>query len=133
MNLLYIFLALIAGVLSMLLLPLLRNPHQKFILPVVIFITLPVATLATYLQLGSPELPGQPYATRKHDANFALAAQAESLAFKLSDNPSREGYEQLAKLYLKLHRYGQAAEIYLQLGEMAKAKAVAARAIDENK
>ncbi len=76
----------------------------------------PVAALILYLALGRPDLPGQPLDTRDMDAalqNASLEEVAESLFQKLAMNPGQpEGWVLLARTYMRLERYDEAASAY---------------------
>lgn len=104
------------------------------ILPVLlILIILPVGSMMVYIYLGSPELPGKPYAERLKDPDFAEAVKAERmaeqmmtmnpddqmaaihgmvdrLAARLKDSPDDlEGWKKLAKAYRVLGEGDKAA------------------------
>jgi cytochrome c-type biogenesis protein CcmH len=77
---------------------------------VAIAVVVPVGALAVYDLLGSPSLPGAPYAWRlKHDPDFVAAAQAASLDAQLKNSPSAAGYKRLAETYFAARNYEQAA------------------------
>jgi len=76
----------------------------------VIAIVLPLGAGLLYAALGSPELPGKPYAWRQtHDPDFIVGSTADKLAAILQDNPSQGGYKRLAEMYFTAHNYAQAA------------------------
>ncbi len=76
----------------------------------------PAAALALYVILGRPDLPGQPLATRDMDAamrNASLDEVAESLFQRLAMDPGHaEGWLLLARTYMRLERYDEAASAY---------------------
>ena len=119
-----VFLCVTAVVLGSLLFPLTQGPSKNFFFVVLAFLTLTTGGFAIYQSLGRPDLPGAPYAARKQDLDFKLAARAEELARQLESNPNPQGYHQLAEMNIQLHRYDRAIEIYQMLHESAKAKAI---------
>ena len=78
-------------------------------------VALPLLSLGLYLTYGSPRLPDQPLAARLGDpANEenveALVARVEA---RLRAHPEEgAGWEAIAPVYLRLGRYGDAAEAY---------------------
>jgi cytochrome c-type biogenesis protein CcmH len=80
---------------------------------VVALIALPVGAAGLYLALGSPNLPGQPYAARVAATPEAqpverLVAQVEA---HLEANPNDgRGWEVLAPVYLRMGRFGDAVK-----------------------
>ncbi len=86
------------------------NRYARIAAIVAIAIILPVGTAIFYGKVGSPQLPGKPYAWRlKNDPDFVAAASAEKLAALLQSNPSASGYKHLADLYFFARNYEQAA------------------------
>jgi cytochrome c-type biogenesis protein CcmH len=87
----------------------------RLITAVVIGVAVPAGALALYLDLGSPSLPGQPFAERQQsDPDFKMIALAERLAADLRAKPDADGYATLAETYTALHRYPEAVEAYRQ-------------------
>ena len=75
---------------------------------IAVFVTAGAAIM--YGMLGSPNLPGQAYASRlTDDPEIAAAASAEQLEAVLKTNPSGAGYRRLAELYFSARKYAQAA------------------------
>ncbi len=81
----------------------------------VAIVATPLAALALYLWLGSPEMPGEPLAARlsapieQQDVG-ALVARIEK---HLADNPGDgKGWEVLAPVYMRLGRYDDAVTAY---------------------
>lgn len=75
-----------------------------------IALIVPVGVAAIYGALGSPKLPGQPYAWRlAHDPGIAASASAERLAAELESKPSVAGYRHLASMYFTARDFGRAA------------------------
>lgn len=76
----------------------------------------PVAALALYVALGRPDLPGQPLAERDMEAAMRAAPLdevAESLFQRLAMDPGHaEGWLLLARTYMRLERYDEAASAY---------------------
>jgi len=76
------------------------------------FVVLPVGATALYLEIGSPELPGQPLAARAADVQNQsidhLVAQVEA---HLQANPDdARGWEVIAPVYLRLGRFADAVK-----------------------
>lgn len=89
-----------------------NSSKEKLILVLVIIIIVSVSAGLLYNFLGSPDLPAQPYAQRKHDSNFVMELEVEKLSQQLKINPSIEGYKRLADAYFILRNYDKAAEGY---------------------
>lgn len=78
---------------------------------IAIAIAVPVGATAVYAALGSPDLPGKPYAWRlKHDPEFVTASTADKLAQLLQSSPTAAGYRRLAQMYFEARNYDQAAD-----------------------
>lgn len=84
---------------------------------------IPLLTLAAYLPLGAPALPGESAA---HRAEIAAAAAEESdklveqLAAHVAANPNdADGLALLARSYRQLRRYEEAVSAYRQLARLA--------------
>ncbi|MDE2111143.1 MAG: c-type cytochrome biogenesis protein CcmI [Alphaproteobacteria bacterium] len=87
------------------------NRHARIAAIAAITIILPLGSAAVYGALGSPNLPGKPYAWRlQHDPQFIVAKTAEKLANLLKSNPSATGYKRLAEMYFNVGNYEQAAD-----------------------
>ena len=75
-----------------------------------IAVILPIGATALYGVLGSPQLPGEPYAWRqRHDPNLMATTSADELASQLRESPSVAGYRRLANMYFAARKYEQAA------------------------
>lgn len=75
-----------------------------------IALIVPVGAAALYGILGSPKLPGMPYAWRvAHDPGLTAAASAEELARELKTKPSVDGYRRLAGMYFTARDFENAA------------------------
>lgn len=86
------------------------NRRARFAAIAVIAFVLPVGAAVMYGALGSPQLPGKPYAWRlNNDPEFVVAATAEKLAALLKNSPSASGYKRLAEMYFDSRSYEQAA------------------------
>jgi cytochrome c-type biogenesis protein CcmH len=71
---------------------------------------LPIGATALYGVLGSPQLPGAPYAWRqRNDPNLMAATSADELASQLQGSPSAAGYRRLANMYFAAGKYDHAA------------------------
>lgn len=87
------------------------------ILPKAVAAAIPLASLAVYLAVGSPDLPGQPLASRA--APVSEAAPIEELISKvearLKDHPEDgRGWEVIAPVYLRMGRAADSANAYSQ-------------------
>jgi cytochrome c-type biogenesis protein CcmH len=86
-----------------------------------VVVVLGLGSIVMYMALGSPFLPGKPYADRqKTDPDFIKAAEAEKLAAQLEKSPNAEAYFHLAQLYIDTSQYEKAVAAYrrdLELGE----------------
>jgi cytochrome c-type biogenesis protein CcmH len=97
---------------------------------------IPVIGIAVYLAIGSPQLPGRPYATRL-DTPIEEATAADLVAkveAHLRQNPEDgRGWDVLAPMYLRMGDFAQSADAYQRasrlLGESPKRLAGFARAI----
>lgn len=85
----------------------------------ILAVFLPVATVAIYVQLGTPNEPGQPLAARDIAPAPAqqpagdMAELAERLAQRLADNPGdREGWLLLGRSYWQVRRFDDAAAAF---------------------
>ncbi len=87
---------------------------------IVIALVIPVGAGIFYAILGSPNLPGEPYAWRlKHDPEVAAAASADDLAKMVAADPSILGYEKLGAIYFDAQIYDKAVDAYrnaIQMG-----------------
>lgn len=76
----------------------------------------PAAALILYVSLGRPDLPGQPLASRDMEAAMqkaTLEEVAENLFQRLAMTPGQpEGWLLLARTYMRLERYDEAAAAY---------------------
>jgi cytochrome c-type biogenesis protein CcmH len=71
-----------------------------------------------YVQLGSPELPGRPYASRAAEPDIILTTEAKNLAAALERKPDAEGYKHLGDSFTELHRYEEAIVAYHKVIEL---------------
>lgn len=89
------------------------NSRRSFRLAAVIGVAaiLPLGATAMYGMLGSPNLPGKPYAWRTtHDPEFVSASSAQSLERLLQDSPTAAGFKKLAGMYFEARDFEKAAE-----------------------
>ncbi len=103
-----------------------RGPRNRLgaqLTALVIAIAVPGAALTIYAQLGTPGLPGTPFAAHTHAPSDAQDAadsmDLETLAVRLADRLEKtpddlEGWLLLARTYLSLERYAKAAKGYEQ-------------------
>ncbi|MDP2411578.1 MAG: c-type cytochrome biogenesis protein CcmI [Pseudolabrys sp.] len=78
---------------------------------VVAFLLLPAGATLLYLTIGSPQLPGEPLASRERVAqNSSIANLVTQAEAHLERNPGdARGYEVLAPIYLRMGRFTDAA------------------------
>lgn len=75
-----------------------------------VVLVVPLGAAFLYSALGSPNLPGEPYAWRlKHDADFVKASSAGQLEALLQSNPDGAGYKRLSEMYFDVRDFGKAA------------------------
>jgi cytochrome c-type biogenesis protein CcmH len=87
-----------------------ESRYARLAVIIAIALVLPVGAALMYGALGSPHLPGKPFAWReKNDPEFTAAAGAKDLAAQLQKSPSVAGYQQLAVMYLTARQYEQSA------------------------
>lgn len=92
-------------------LPLATARRARLAAVVAIAVAVPLGAALLYGQLGSPQLPGAPYAWRqKHDPDLIAASSADALAASLKRNPSPAGYRRLANMYFAARQYDKAVE-----------------------
>lgn len=79
----------------------------------VALIVLPVAAAATYLALGSPQLPGEPLAMRQRtpQEQRSIAGLVSQVESHIEKNPSDgRGWEVIAPVYLRMGRFDDAVK-----------------------
>ncbi len=87
------------------------NRYARLAVIVLIAVGLPVGAVGMYSALGSPQLPGMPYAWRvANDPAFIAATSADNLQEQLKSNPNVAGYQRLGEMYFTAGNYDQAAE-----------------------
>jgi cytochrome c-type biogenesis protein CcmH len=101
-----------------------KSPRDGFssrvVLASIIAAVVAAGTLGLYLELGSPGMPGQPYAARgtapeNAARNEAALARIADLRETLKQEPENLGaWIQLGDALRSLRRYGEAAEAYRQ-------------------
>ncbi|MEC9367716.1 MAG: c-type cytochrome biogenesis protein CcmI, partial [Pseudomonadota bacterium] len=80
-------------------------------------VCLPIASLAIYLSAGNPSLPDQPLAARleSNETNQSIAALVAKVEARLREHPDDgKGWDVVAPVYLRLGRYGDAADAFEQ-------------------
>ena len=95
------------------------QPIARRMTSIVLAVTVPVAAVGTYLFLGAPGAPSQPFAKRTTtldattQAAPAMAQLAERMAERLATAPDdRDGWILLARTYTELGRFADAARAY---------------------
>ncbi|OIR09078.1 beta-barrel assembly-enhancing protease [mine drainage metagenome] len=84
----------------------------RLVAGMLVLTVVPLGTLLIYGLLGSPDLPGQPYAARLNSPQFQLTAMADRLARHLHSQPDARGYVALGTSYGKLGRWEEAATAF---------------------
>jgi cytochrome c-type biogenesis protein CcmH len=93
--------------------------RRRFAAIAAIAVIVPVGAGVMYGFLGSPGLPGEPYAWRAaHDLDFVEASTADKLAQMLEANPSAIGYQRLGEMYFDARDYDKAADAYRKAVEL---------------
>jgi cytochrome c-type biogenesis protein CcmH len=89
------------------------------VLAAVVFVVIAAGSVGSYLWLGQPGLPDEPFASRKADvaqeehAGGSLQQSADALAAKLKENPSdAQGWLLYARTLSMLNQYDGAADAY---------------------
>ena len=81
-------------------------------------VVVPAGALALYLVLGTPTLPGLPFASRQADPAFQMTRMVDNLIAELKAKPEPDGYATLAATLFTLKRYDEAAEAYRKAIEL---------------
>ena len=91
-------------------------PKSRLQLPLILLLCVgvPLGAGLIYWRLGTPGLPGQPFAARQSDPAFQMAKMADQLAEWLKTQPDGEGYRRLGQAYMSLSRYADAAGAFRQ-------------------
>ena len=85
------------------------NRYARLAVIAAIAIVVPLGSAIAYGALGSPELPGKPYAWRvKHDPEFIAQTSAAELEAEMKAKPTAAGYRRLANLYFVARQYPKA-------------------------
>ncbi len=89
-------------------------------------VAIPLLSVAIYVSIGSPRLPGQPMAARQGNPGEASVAEliARVEARLRAEPEDGKGWDVIAPVYLRLGRYGDAVHAYSQanriLGESVR-------------
>ena len=96
------------------------KPSHKAV-AIALVIAVPVLAVVSYLELGAPGAPSQPFAERRATADGetqstpALAEMADRLAARLAEAPDDlDGWLLLARTYGALGRFAEAAQVFDQ-------------------
>jgi cytochrome c-type biogenesis protein CcmH len=107
------------------------NRATALSLALAVVLALPLVSVLVYTQLGEPEQPGFPFAERQAAdpvESQKVASFAESVArleSRLADNPGdRSGLLLLARSYMAMRRFDEAARTYEKLLGLAAGDAV---------
>ena len=97
-----------------------RRPAHKAV-AIGLVIAVPALAVGSYMFLGDPGAPSQPFAERRTTADAdtqsipALAEMADRLAARLANEPNDlDGWLLLARTYGALGRFAEAARVYTQ-------------------
>ena len=91
-----------------------RKPRLQLPLALLLGLGLPLIAVVLYTRVGSPDMPGKPFAARQADPAFRMTALLEQLAARLEAQPDGEGYRRLAQGYVSVQRYQEAAAAFQQ-------------------
>ena len=106
--------------------------YTSFAAVAAIALIVSAGSAALYAMLGSPQMPGQPYAWRQqHDPAFIVASSASQLEGQLQKNPTIAGYEKLADMYFVAQNYDQAAAVQRKAVDLGANDATAWSALGE--
>ncbi len=98
-----------------------------------IVIMVPAGAGTVYGFLGSPKLPGKPYASRMtNDAQFVALSAADKLKAQLQASPTADGYKNLASMYFSAHNYPEAASAYRRAIDLGSTDAATWSALGES-
>jgi len=93
----------------------------------------PAGAGTVYGFLGSPQLPGKPYAWRlAHDLQFVSLSAADKLKAQLQASPSADGYKTLASMYFSARNYPEAAAAYRNAVDLGSTDAATWSALGES-
>ena len=85
--------------------------HRRRAVAVAALIVLPAGAIALYLAVGSPMLPGQPFASRTPVERQSIAQMVAQVEAHLSKNPNEgRGWEVVAPIYLRMGRFDDAVK-----------------------
>jgi len=107
------------------------SPRRRRVVAASALVGMPVGAIAMYLAVGSPDLPGQPLATRvaqAHGGDQSIEALFARVEQHLQQNPNDgRGWEVIAPIYMRLGRYDDAVKARRNalrlLGETAEREA----------
>jgi cytochrome c-type biogenesis protein CcmH len=89
-------------------------PRRRRVVAVGALVALPVAAIAVYLAVGSPDLPGQPLTTRvaqAHGGDQSVEAMFARVEQHLEQSPDDgRGWEVVAPIYMRLGRFDDAVK-----------------------
>ncbi len=90
------------------------RPHDRLLYAIAVAI--PLLSVAVYLAIGSPQIPGQPLAERQDAPGEASVAEliARVEARLRAEPEDGKGWDVIAPVYLRLGRYGDAVHAYSQ-------------------
>ena len=90
------------------------RPHDRLLYAIAVAI--PLLSVAVYLAIGSPQIPGQPLAARQDAPGEASVAEliARVEARLRAEPEDGKGWDVIAPVYLRLGRYGDAVHAYSQ-------------------
>jgi cytochrome c-type biogenesis protein CcmH len=100
-------------------------------LALVLGIGMPLIAGGLYITLGSPALPGRPFASRQSDPMFQMTALTDNLAARLAQEPNGEGFRRLGQAYMALQRYVDAVAAFEHADRMGAADSAALSAWGE--
>src|SRR5579859_921319 len=105
--------------------------RRPIALALVLGLGMPVIAGGLYVTLGSPALPGRPFASRQSDPMFQMTALTDNLAARLAQAPDGEGFRRLGQAYMALQRYVDAVAAFEHADRMGAADSAALSAWGE--
>jgi cytochrome c-type biogenesis protein CcmH len=98
--------------------------RRRRVVAVLALTVLPAISLALYLAIGSPSLPGQPLASRAPTERQSITQLVTQVEAHLANNPGEgRGWEVLAPIYLRMGRFDDAVKARRMALELSGATA----------
>lgn len=95
--------------------------RRPLVLALVLGLGVPAIAATLYAYIGTPGLPGRPFASRQSDPVFQMTALTDNLAARLAQQPDGEGFRRLGHAYMALQRYADAVTAFQHADRMGAA------------